>query len=1068
MTTIGHQMILASAGSGKTYALTHRYVQLLALGAPPERIVALTFTRKAAGEFFDEILKKLARAARDPAYAAQIAGELDLRVDRQGRGVGEEGAGERQRFLELLRRVVDAMPRLSLGTLDGFYARIVRSFPLELGLAGEFQVMEEAAAARERQRVLRRMFAVAGAPDAAQREFIEAFKRATFGVEEKQLSRVLDEFLDEYAEAYLDAPAATRWGDAAAIWPAGSEWLETNVKSEAAAEALRTALAGEPLNDKQRARLGAFCAALPEWRPGAPLPRTIEYLVEKALEAWPELEAITLERKKVELPAPARRALREVVVSIVGGEILRRLEMTRGLFAVLRGYERVYHETVRRAGRLTFADVLRLLLPAAGAPTLTGGYAVGATERERLEEARLAIDWRLDAQFDHWLLDEFQDTSYAQWSVLTNLIDEIVQDPERRRSFFYVGDVKQAIFAWRGGDPRLFREIFDHYNRIEADTIGFAPLDVSWRSGEPVIAMVNRTFGDAGVLRTLLPAATVDRWSKEWRAHQSKKPELGGYAELRHAVDKEARFAETLRLLRETAPHRRGLSVAVLVRSNSIGAELADYLREGQIPAVAESDLHVARDNPLTCALLALLRAAAHPGDSLAQHHVRMTPLAAILTAEQITNHAALTRRVLAELHADGFATTIERWLRRLMPGIAGDTFSGERGRLLVAAAAEFDESGSRDVAEFLEFADRFTVRDTEAAGVVRVMTVHKSKGLGFDLVILPDLQGDSLDTRREGLGVRKAADRSVEWVFDLPPKLFAECDPVLAQYNSEARADAAYENLCLLYVAMTRAKRAMYVITEPVTAKGTARNFPRLLHATLGETWAAGDPRWYEKIVAPAPAESSAAPTPAEAAVGAGAALPPRPARLLARRPSAMHAEQVPAAASFVLETSAGAQFGTDVHAMFAEIEWAEPAASEPLAKVWLSTGMPPGAVAEALACLREPALAEVWRPRKHAEVWRERAFEVVLDGVWVTGVCDRVVIEHDPAGRAQRAEVFDFKTDRVATDADIAAAVERHGAQLGVYRRVVAMLTGLPAAAVSCRLVFTRLRRLATMTAR
>ncbi|RRJ96648.1 hypothetical protein Ga0100231_022895 [Opitutaceae bacterium TAV4] len=73
---LGHRMILASAGSGKTYALTNRFVQLLARGAPPERIVALTFTRKAAGEFTDEILKKLATAATDPATAARLASEI--------------------------------------------------------------------------------------------------------------------------------------------------------------------------------------------------------------------------------------------------------------------------------------------------------------------------------------------------------------------------------------------------------------------------------------------------------------------------------------------------------------------------------------------------------------------------------------------------------------------------------------------------------------------------------------------------------------------------------------------------------------------------------------------------------------------------------------------------------------------------------------------------------------------------------------------------------------------------------------------------------------------------------
>ena len=139
MKRLPHEMILASAGSGKTYALTNRYVRLLAGGAEPERIVALTFTRKAAGEFFDEILKKIARAAGSDEAAKRLGDEL---------GVAGLGAGD---FRSMLRSMVDAMPRLSLGTLDGFFARVVRSFPLELGLSGEFAIMEEATARRERR-----------------------------------------------------------------------------------------------------------------------------------------------------------------------------------------------------------------------------------------------------------------------------------------------------------------------------------------------------------------------------------------------------------------------------------------------------------------------------------------------------------------------------------------------------------------------------------------------------------------------------------------------------------------------------------------------------------------------------------------------------------------------------------------------------------------------------------------------------------------------------------------------------------------------------------------------------
>ena len=688
MKSPGHLMILASAGSGKTYALTNRFVQLLAGGAPPERIVALTFTRKAAAEFFDEIVNKLARAADGDAAAHQLAKEI-----------GAPGMAPAS-FLHLLRGMADAMPRLHLGTLDSFFAQIVRSFPLELGLAGDFALMDAYDGRFERRRVLRQMFARAGVGlTPAQHDFIEAFKRATFGVEEKQLARRLGDFLDGHGETYLAVPDAALWGNPERIWPSGCPWLEHTDGITRAAGEFRAALPWAALDEKQRMRLEAFFTELPTWAPGAPLPDPVAYVVGNVLKAGPELAEIVVERKRLMLPVPARAALQSLMAAVIGAEIGRRLEMTRGIHAVLRGYEAVYHDAVRRRGRLTFADVQRLLLPEGGAPVLAATTG----------EGRLAIDFRLDAQFDHWLLDEFQDTSRGQWSVLRNLIDEAVQDPTGRRSFFYVGDVKQAIFAWRAGDPRLFREIFNHYNAGGAKTIAEEHLTRSWRSSPAVIAMVNRVFGAESVLARLFPADAARRWSHEWRAHESARPDPCAYAALRRAAGTEGRFAETLRLLQETGAVARGLSVAVLVQRNDTAVALADFLRrEGGIPAIAESDLLIGADNPFTCALLALLRAAAHPGDTLAWEHVAMTPVATALAGDGLDRRDALTTRLLGEVHAEGFERTVERWLLRLEPLLAPDDgFSRERGRQLAEAARVFDSTGRRDVAEFCTRCER-------------------------------------------------------------------------------------------------------------------------------------------------------------------------------------------------------------------------------------------------------------------------------------------------------------------------------------------------------------------------
>ncbi|MGD1031096.1 MAG: UvrD-helicase domain-containing protein [Opitutaceae bacterium] len=1043
-----HAMILASAGSGKTYELTNRFVALLAGGAAPERIVALTFTRKAAGEFFDQILGKLAGAAGNPDEAARLARE----IEKPSLGSAD--------FLPMLRRVVESMHRLRLGTMDSFFARIVRAFPLELGLTRDLEILQEHGALMERRRVLQRLFArpPSGLAE-SQRDFIEEFKRATFGAEEKRLSATLDRFLDAHQQTYLEAPDAGLWGNAARIWPGGNPWLGRAADLAAPLRAMRAWLGAAELGEKQRLRWEGFLEGVGTWAPGAAPDGPIEYVLKKALADWDDLRSgraeLKFDKRKQPLDGAACAALSELVRHLVSGEFNRRLETTRGIHAVVREYEAAYDDAVRRSGKLTFSDVQRLLQPQAGA---AGG---GLPDR-------LSLDYRLDGGVDHWLLDEFQDTSFGQWSILRNLIDEAVQDTDGRRSFFCVGDTKQAIFVWREGDPRLFGEIFRHYNSAAPGTIVERHLSRSWRSGPPLVEMVNRVFGSGEALGRLFPGAVAKTWAQAWREHESAKPELGGQAALLHAADEDGRWALCLRVLEEINPLARGLSCAILVQKNETGTALADFLRrEGGQPAVAESDLHVCNDNPLGAALLALFHAAAHPGDTLAWEHVRMTPLGKAVLGEGLADSSMLSNRVLRQVHGGGFERTAEDWLRLLEPRLrADDAFSRERARQFAVAAAEFDGTGSRDLDEFVDFMERHTVRDAEGADAVRVMTIHKAKGLGFDVVLLPDLEGRTPGRRREGLAVHKGPDRSVQWILEMPTRVFRESDPVLEAHVREEEEEAFYEKLSLLYVAMTRAKRATYAIIEPAGDSESA-NFPRLLGETLGEdvrpvrigslsaegAWAGGDSDWHLKIetrrAAPDGALESALLDPGRT---------PRAARRPARRPSAEL--RGPITADQLFTEGAEAEFGTSVHELLARVEWADSAEAARIGAAWDLRG--PAGV-EARACLEAPELASVWeRPRSpQSEVWRERAFETLLDDSWVSGILDRAVVRRDASGKAVSAIVYDFKTGAPPSDGDPAVEAERHSGQLNLYRRAVAALAGLPVEAVDCKVVFTRLRR-------
>jgi ATP-dependent helicase/nuclease subunit A len=1047
-------MILASAGSGKTYALTNRFVHLLLAGAAPERIAALTFTRKAAGEFFDEILGKLARACEDGAFAARLAAELGA------------PAVPASTFRALLRSVVEAMPRLSLGTMDAFFARIVRAFPLELGLGGDFEILQDHAARLARRRACDRLFARAGTGlDGAQAEFIEAFKRATFGSEEKRLASQLDRYIDRHQELFLAAPRAELWGSPERIWPAGCPWIPPGDREEAAARLARLVAGRTDLGGAQRARWNRFFEELPDWAPGAPLPKGVDYILGNALAVWPSLlagtAAIVLDRKKTPLSPEECAALAAVVRAVVGAACQRHIEITRGIHAVLDGFDRVYHGLVRRAGQLTFADVQRLLErePPGSVPSPSGAARADPLAREW-------IDWRLDARFDHWLLDEFQDTSRGQWNVLHNLVDEALQDPSGNRTFFYVGDVKQAIYGWREGDARLFREIFEHYNSGAAPGIAERRLDRSHRSCPAVLDLVNRVFGGAEALADLFPAEAATRWSREWRRHDSALPDLAGHAAWLHAEDEPACFRATLDLLREIEPLARGLSAAVLVQRNETAARLADYLRqEGGIPAVAEADLHVCADNPLSAAVLALFQAAAHPGDTLARHHLLMSPLGAVLAQHGWATPDALTTRLLAQVHASGFERTVEAWLDLLLPALdPADAFSRERARQTAAAARAFDAGGSRDAAEFVRCMRDHTVRFGEAAGVVRVSTIHKAKGLGFDVVVLPDLEGTKLASRRDGLAVGRGPDHAVRWIYDLPPSLLRGHDAVLSGHVAGEEAEACYEKLALLYVATTRARRALYLVAKPPRASSSL-NYPRLLDATLpgaGPTidvgsrlfagrYACGDPRWFTAI-APPPAPPAPVPEPRPACAW-------RTHRHHAVHPSERRSDVVHGRALFPIAGDDAAAHGRAIHAALATVQWWDPAAAATWENEQRARFVSERVIAEARACMEAPALAGVFRQPAGATVtvWRERAFDVVLEDAWITGVFDRVLVFRDGSGAVHEVRVFDFKTGLPPDSPhERLSAAAHHGAQLALYRRAAAVLTGVSPEQVKTSIVF------------
>jgi len=164
--------------------------------------------------------------------------------------------------------------------------------------------------------------------------------------------------------------------------------------------------------------------------------------------------------------------------------------------------------------------------------------------------------------------------------------------------------------------------------------------------------------------------------------------------------------------------------------------------------------------------------------------------------------------------------------------------------------------------------------------------------------------------------------------------------------------------------------------------------------------------------------------------------------------RPSSHGGTILRGASLFAPHGSDAAAFGRAVHEIFEQIEWNDETIPELLKQFRQKT---PAATDEVARCLDTEEIGELFKSDTQAEVWRERAFELVVGGEFCSGVFDRVVLRKD------NAEIIDFKTDRVDSNG-LAEAVQRHQPQLALYRRVLARLTGLKEEAITCRLVFTR----------
>lgn len=856
----GHLVVVAGAGSGKTRILVERYLRLVAAADAPDEdpfaaLLAVTFTEKAAREMRERVRRTVEQRARTAPPV------------------------ERARWAAYRAAVEGAR----IGTIHSFCAELLRAHPAETGLDPRFAVLDEVEASMLRS----------ASVDAALRDAVSsAWPAGGEPAGMPGLGLLLETFgpaeLRAMLIGLLQGGGETRAALAAlpAIPAAVVEHWQQQL-AQARAEACRELLASEPWRAATATllalaplapaadRIGAQVCAVADWLARLE-PASADFAFLGALnlqggstKLWGDAEALKAARTALRTLRAAYESVAEVLAYTPDPQI----------------------EAHAAAASLALRDL---------AQCADAHYSRCKLERDRLDfddlerHARALLETyphvraRWQAELRAVLVDEFQDTNDDQRAIIYALVG--APAPQRGGPrLFVVGDGKQSIYRFRGADVSVFRA-------VEAEVQAWGgrrvSLRTSFRAHRALLELINtvgaRLFSRSAPLRPF----EVPYEPLEPHRPAPVQPIAAELHVVRRAGDAAARrAAEAALLARRIAELVAGAAgaivydqatarwrtpgygdVALLFQAASAFEPFEAALRAHGIPYLTTAGRGYYGRNEVQD-LIHLLHALDDPGDELALVGALRSPLFALddgtIMALRLTGTAGLWQalsaaaeqngasaelafaaRTLHELYALRGRVTVVELLRTALErtgylATISALEDGERRRVnvekLLAAARLSGTGGLRAFSEYLEHLLAAEVREAEAPlearGVVRLMTVHRSKGLEFPIVALPDLGRAPVPLRERWLA-RRAYGLALR-VRDPDDADRLPCAVVLARRVERQLERAERERL--LYVAMTRAQD--YLLLSGPALSASNESWIGSLAVALGHPWESGGP---------------------------------------------------------------------------------------------------------------------------------------------------------------------------------------------------------------------------------
>ena len=852
-------IVQAPAGSGKTELLIQRYLRLLTVVDEPEEVLAITFTRKAAMEMQERVLRALEQA-RDGVIAAQPHEKVTRDI----------ASAVMRRDTERQWDLVASPRRMRIMTLDGLCASIARLLPLSSGLGGTQATISDADA-----RTVYQAAAVASldwlAGNDALAESVELVlehldnSTRTYVAYMARMLESRDQWLQIIGTGLLDNPADVRRNLESNLglivrrhlrrvrerWPLAAVDELVRLASHAGTRLREAGQTASPIASL------AGTKALPGDDPSC-------------ADQWASVSELMLIKngnwrnrltKNEGFPVgdgEAKRGLLDLIESLSGDDLLR------GLLHEVRALPRAHYEDRQWEVLLALFRVL---------PIAVGELKRLFSERgvtDHIEVALAAasafgtadqpgdVAMMLDYRIRHLLVDEMQDTSIGQYRLLETLTAG--WEPGDGRTLFCVGDPMQSIYRFRNAEVGRF--VLARSGGIGALPLESLTLRRNFRSGEHLVHWFNRVFSQ------VLPA-TDDIASGAISYSESVPVEsLQGTGDCRLypmfdacPVDEAGLAAD---IIVGCLGHQGTEDVAVLVRSRTQLPLLLSELRARSIPYRAV-EIDRLTDLPEIIDLLALTRAWAHSGDRAAWLGLLRSPMVGLRwsdihalvlgdTRSSIWNLIRGDERV-ADLSKDarerlgilverldrvfaldrsmGLRDRIERaWFELGGPGIISGSEQLENVYSFLRVLDKVDVAGTLSDPSLMEqlLDDERVSSPASDSCRVQVMTMHKSKGLQFDHVVLPSLGRTTTGGDKSVLGwidVPGPGGTGRMVISPVGARSDLEQDLLFRYIESSRKESDRLEVDRLLYVACTRARKSLHLVGHVGVGKDGDMRFP-------------------------------------------------------------------------------------------------------------------------------------------------------------------------------------------------------------------------------------------------